>query len=131
MAKRNKETVTPSEVPDTGLLNPKVDAKPQFDGVVPPPVVAPPWTPAVVIDEVDFNELLELEKAVRQTEDQFNKLAGGIKRMEKDLEVYFAHEKNLNGQMDAKRKDLIKRYKIDEQRQWRIDINNRKIVYQD
>lgn len=120
MAKKSKDVeVVPNEVPDTGLLNPKV-AEPQ-----------PVATMAdIIIAEVDFNELLELEKAVRQTESQHDKIAGNIKRLEKDLDAYYAHEKNLTGQIDAKRKELIKRYKIEEQRTWRIDINNRKVVYQ-
>lgn len=84
----------------------------------------------IVIADVDFNELLELEKAARQTEEQFNKLSGNLKRLEKDLEVYYNHEKNLNSQIETKRKELIKRYKLDEQRQWRIDINTHKVIYQ-
>ena len=123
MAKKNKEdTVVPNEVPDTGLLNPKL----------PQPVEIPPapTSPEIVIAEVDFNELLELEKATRQTEEQLNKLAGSAYRLQKDLELYHNHERTLNGQIDTKRKELIKRYRIDEQRQWRIDINNRKVVYQ-
>jgi len=109
MAKKKDDTVAPNEVP------------------APVSSVAAPADP--VIDEVDFNELLELEKAVKQTADQFNTIAGNIKRLEKDLDLYHNHEKTINGQIDLKRKDLIKRYKIDDQRQWRIDVNSRKVVY--
>jgi len=121
MAKKKEDVaaVAPNEVPDTGLLNPKVETP-----------VETPVEADTVIAEVDFNELLELEKTTRATEDQFNKVAGSIKRMEKELEAYHVHERNLNGQIDAKRKEIIKRYKIDEQRTWRIDINSRKVVYQ-
>src|SRR6478736_4445394 len=108
MAKKKEEVALP-EVVDTGLP------------------VAPPQQD-VVIAEVDFNELLDLEKGIRQTEEQFNKLAGSVRRLEKDLEVYYNHEKSLNAQIDAKRRELIKRYKLDEQRPWRIDINTRKVV---
>lgn len=112
MAKK-KEEVVQTEVPEA-VAQPKAEVV----------------TQEVVIAEVDFNELLEIEKAIRQTEDQFNKLAGNVKRLEKDLEVYYNHEKNLNAQIDTKRRELVKRYKLDEQRQWRIDINTRKVVYQ-
>lgn len=98
----------------------------------PTPVVAPPVAPSepdVVIAEVDFNELLELEKATKQTGDQFNAIAGNIKRLEKDLDLYHAHEKALNEQIDSKRKELIRRYGINKDRQWRIDFNSRKVVY--
>ncbi len=93
-------------------------------------VVQAPVAPEVVIDEVDFNELLELEQAARTTEEQLNKLSGALFRMSKDQETYLAHERKLNGDIDAKRKDLIKRYKLDDKRQWRIDIKSRKVVYQ-
>ena len=84
----------------------------------------------IVIDLLDFDELLELEKVTKQTEEQFNRIAGSIKRLEKDLDLYHNQEKTLNNQIDLKRKELIKRYKINEKRQWRIDITTRKIVYQ-
>lgn len=86
--------------------------------------------PEVVIDEVDFNDLLELERALRGAEDQLNKLSGALFRMAKDQEVLLVHERQLNADIDAKRKDLIKRYKLDDKRQWRVDINTRKVVYQ-
>ena len=120
MAKKKEEVVVAhNEALDTGPLNVKVDA----------PVPIQPQD--IVIAEVDFNELLELEKAIRQTEEQFNKLSGNLKRLERDLDVYYNHEKSLNTQIDAKRKELIKRYKLEEARPWRIDINSRKVVYQD
>jgi hypothetical protein len=125
MAKKKEDVaavVAPSEVPDTGLLNP-ANASPQ--------VQAQAGEPEVVIDEVDFNELLELEKAARTTEEQLNKLAGTIFRLAKDQDAYHAHERTLNGQIDTKRKDLIRRYKVNEKRQWKIDINTRKVVYSD
>lgn len=84
----------------------------------------------IIVDEHDFNELLELEKTVGQTEDQFNKLSGSIKRLEKELDLYYNHEKTLRSQIDLKRKDLVKRYKLDDKRQWKIDINTRKVLYQ-
>lgn len=121
MARKNKEetaTLTATEVPDTGLLNPKPTT----------PTTAP--EPEIFIEEVDFNELLELERSVKQTEEQFNRIAGNIERLKKDLDVYFNHERTLNTQIDGKRKELIKRYKLNEARQWRIDINTRKVVYQ-
>jgi hypothetical protein len=83
----------------------------------------------VVIDELDFNELLELEKAARATEEQLNKLAGIVYRYSKEQELYYNHEKKLNAEIDTKRKDLLKRYRLDEQRPWKIDINSRKVVY--
>lgn len=89
-----------------------------------------PVVEEVVIAEVDFNELLELEKATRQTEEQFNKIAGSIERLKRDLDAYHNHEKSLNEQINVKRKDLVRRNKIDDSRQWRIDINTRKVVYQ-
>lgn len=122
MAKKKEERevqaapVAPTDVPDTGLLNPK--AAPQV-----------PLDPEVVIAEVDFNELLELEKATKQTADQFDKVAGNIERLRRDLEVYGNHERTLNEQINAKRNALIKRYQLDEKRQWRIDFNTRRVVY--
>jgi hypothetical protein len=84
----------------------------------------------VVIDEVDFNELADLQKSIKLTEEQFNKVAGSIKRLEKDLDVFYSHEKTLNNQIDIKRKELIKRYKINDQRRWQIEASSRKVVYQ-
>ena len=118
MAKKKEVEVVPNEVPDTGLLNPG-KTEPQ----APPPA-------DIVIAEVDFNELLELEKGVRHTEDQLNKVAGNIFRLKRDLDLFHNHEKTLAAQIDAKRKELIKRYKVDEQRKWQIDLNTRKVVYQ-
>lgn len=118
MAKKKEVSVDAVDVPNTGLLNPQVTA----------PVSTNP--DEIVIVEVDFNELLELEKATRQTEEQLNKIAGSIYRLNKDMDVYHNHEKTLNEQINVKRKDLIRRYKIDETRQWRIDLSSRKVVYQ-
>ncbi len=83
----------------------------------------------VVIDELDFNDLLELEKVARTTEEQLNKISGAMFRLSQDQEVFYNHEKKINAEIDTKRKDLLKRYKLDEQRQWKIDINTRKVVY--
>jgi hypothetical protein len=91
--------------------------------------VAKQVAPDVVIDEVDFNELLEYEKAARNTEEQLNKLSGSMFRLTKDQELLYNHEKKVNAEIELKRKDLIKRYKLDEQKSWKIDINSRKVIY--
>lgn len=117
MAKKKEqqeETLVPSEVPDTGLLNKATATQSVSD---------------IVIDEVDFNDLLDLEKAARTTEEQLNKLSGAIYRYSKEQDLFYAHEKKLNTEIDNKRKDLVKRYRLDEQKQWKIDINSRKVVY--
>lgn len=120
MAKKKEEVLTaapvvkPTEVPDTGLLNPGN---------------APAAEPEIVIGEVDFNDLLDLERAARGTEEELNKLAGTIFRLSKNQELYLAKERELNASIDVKRKELVKRYKVSEQRQWKIDINTRKVVY--
>ena len=94
------------------------------------PVVTPPKAePPVAISDVDFNELLELEKARASTEEQLNKLSGMLYRMEQDQKAYFEHERVLYGKTDALRKDLVRRYKIDETKKWQIDANTRQIVY--
>lgn len=110
MAKKKEEVVV--QVPDM---------------VVTPNVVQ--QEPEIVIAEVDFNDLLELEKATKQTAEQFDKVAGNVERLKRDLEVYGNHERNLNDQINTKRNALIKRYQLDEKRQWRIDFNTRRVVY--
>jgi hypothetical protein len=125
MAKK-KEVLASTEVPDTGLLNPKVHVVQTTQ----PTQEVKEVEPEIVINEMDFNELLDMERALRQTEEQFNKIAGTIKRLEKDLDVYNNNERALTAQIDSKRKDFVKLYRLDEQRPWKIDINTRKIVYQ-
>jgi len=93
--------------------------------------MSPPVQPEIVIADVDFNELLELEKAVKQTAEQFDKISGNIERLKYDLSVYHNHEVALNEQMNTKRKELIRRYQIDEKRQWRIDYTSHRVVYFD
>lgn len=88
-----------------------------------------PGGSGIIVESVDFDELLELERAVKNTEEQLNRIAGMVYRLAKDQETFYSHERNLAAQIEAKRKDLIKRYKIDEKRQWKIDINTRDIVY--
>lgn len=83
----------------------------------------------VIIDEVDFNELLEFERAIRNTEAQLEKVSGTIFRLTQDQGTIYAHERSLNAQIEVKRKELNKRYKLDEQRSWKVDLNTRKIVY--
>lgn len=125
MAKKKEveaAAVFSAQAPDSGVANP---------GTSPMVGYEPLSTPDTVIAEVDFNELLELEKATRQTTEQFDKIAGNIERLKRDLDLYHNHEKTLNNSIEAKRKDIIKRYNVNEQRSWRIDINSRKIVYQD
>ena len=83
----------------------------------------------VFIDEIDFNELLELEQLFRQTEGQFDKIAGTAARLKKDLEIVYNNERALNNQMENKRAELVKRYRIDGKRSWVIEIGTRKVVY--
>lgn len=83
----------------------------------------------IVIGQGDIEELMKLEQEIKSTGDQLDKLSGAITRMTADQQLYVSHERNLAGQMDAKRKDVMKRYKIDEKRNWQIDVNTRKIVY--
>lgn len=91
--------------------------------------VATPVVADIVVADVDFNELLELEKAVKQTADQFDKIAGNIERLKRDLDLFHNHERTINTQIESKRKELVKRYQIDEKRQWRIDFTSHKVVY--
>lgn len=83
----------------------------------------------IIIDEVDFNEFLEMNRNSEKIIDQLNQLCGTIYRLKKDQESYYVHEKTLNNQIDIKRKELVKRYKLDEQRLWAIDISTHKVVY--
>lgn len=83
----------------------------------------------IIIDEVDYNELLELEKANKDAATQLNVLSGAIFRMSKDQEICLNNEKNILIQIEAKRKELIKRYKIDDQKKWQIDMKSRMIIY--
>lgn len=83
----------------------------------------------IVLEEMDFNESMELQKALENTKIQLDKIAGHIFRLTKEQEVYFNHERNLMVELDNKRKELIKRYKINEKQEWKVDPNTRKVKY--
>lgn len=82
-----------------------------------------------VLDELDFQELVELENALTNTKASVDKLAGNVVRLKRDIEIYHDHEKTLNAKMEEKRQELIRRYKIDATKNWKIDANSRKVVY--
>lgn len=83
----------------------------------------------IVLAEVDFNELLELEKETQLAQEQLNKLSGAIFRIQKDQETIYNHEKTLGIKIETKKRELLKRYKIDEAKQWKVDLNTRKVIY--
>jgi len=108
--------VSTTDVPDTGLLNNP-----------PAPVQT---SDQIVIGDIDFNELLELERQRNATEDQLNKISGAVFRLQADQKAYHEHEKNLAASLELKRKELVKRYKIDDARKWQIDLKSRVVIYQ-
>lgn len=86
-------------------------------------------TPDIAIDQVDFDELATLEQSIRGAEEQLNRVSGLMYRLSKDQDTLFTHERGLAAQLDSKRKEIVRRYKLDDTRQWKIDVNTRKIVY--
>ena len=101
------------------LLEPKLDSQKPIEVAV----------PEITIADVDFNELLELEQTFKRTEEILNRLAGNIYRLSKDQETCLNKERNLNMQMEIKRKEIIKRYKIDDTKTWQVDTNTKKVIY--
>lgn len=83
----------------------------------------------IIIDEDDFNEILELEKVLKSVQEQLNKLSGAMYRLSKDQESLFVNEKNLFTNIESKRKELAKIYKLNDKKNWHVDINSRKVVY--
>lgn len=81
------------------------------------------------LDEVDFNELVEVERNVRTVEARLDKSAGLRARLLKEMETLYNQEQALLGALENKRKDLIKRYKIDDKKEWMVDVNTHQVVY--
>jgi hypothetical protein len=82
-----------------------------------------------IMAELDFNELLEFEKTLKSVEEQLNRISGVVYRLTKDQEALYNSEKNIMSNINVKRKELVKRYNLDDKRNWKVDINSRKIVY--
>lgn len=83
----------------------------------------------ITLDEIDFKEAGGLQKALTETQEKIDRIAGYIFRLTKEKERLFTHEMALINELDNRRKELIKRYKLDEKRNWKIDPNTKKIVY--
>ncbi len=83
----------------------------------------------VVIDEVDVNRLVDVEKGLKAAGDQLDKVSGTILRLTREQDAYYEQERVFATQLDQRRKELIERYKLDDKRQWKIDLKTRKVIY--
>ena len=83
----------------------------------------------IIINAVDFEELLKLQNERDKCADNVNKIAGQIVRLKKDLEQLYNWEKTRSIESEQKRLDIAKRHKIDNSKQWFIDFNTRKVIY--
>jgi len=83
----------------------------------------------LIIDDVDFQELFDLETAFKNAENQVNKLSGTLYRLEQDQKLLLEQEKVVAAQLEVKRKEIIKRYRINDNVRWQIEAQTRKVIY--
>lgn len=90
-----------------------------------------PTVATIVVGDVDYNEIMEIQKILQSTVLKLNELSGEAFRLTKAQEIHFRNELELKNQLEVKRKELIKRYKINDQKKWSVDINSKVVVYSD
>lgn len=82
----------------------------------------------ITIDEIDYNELLELQKQSEALANSIDSTSGNIARLQKKQQALLDLEINVRDVIEKKRMEVQKRLNLADST-WKVDNATRKIIY--
>lgn len=89
----------------------------------------PPVVPQVVLLDGDIKEIETLLKERNQVKVELDVVSGEIFRATKRQDVLFSVEVAKEKEIATKKDELVKRYSIDNTREWYVDVQTKQVVY--